>query len=802
MSARASQRAYDNSWAKLDRGDLEGAAHDADAGLRSNPLSNSDWHWRFVALKAEILLRQGQNNQALAMLEANPPQSLDAADVLVWRKLTQGAATAYLSRFPESQQFLAEAETLARMRQPSLLGEVALRKGTLASLQGDLPSSESAYRQALRLSREAKQPFLETAALGSLGLVAMQEEHYDEAIDWNRAALNLSRSIGAQGSLARIFGNMGWSLRELGDYEGALEDYRQAEDISARSGQIGDQVYWLTGISSVHYREHDYVSAESVLKQGLGLARSQDDKTITTAYLNDLAALALDAKELDAAEAYNKEASSIEQASHDPFGVLDTMLITGRVQETKRNFPDATQAFEKVIADPLATAPQRWEAQARLAGVYVDQGLDAKAENSFRRTLSIVDTARSSIQAEDLRLSFLAGAISFYNDYVGFLVSHHRDEEALEVAELSRARTLQDGLGTQTQVAFPLRNFQPREIARRANAVLLFYWLGTERSYLWVITPAKVTCLTLPATAEIDRLVKSYRDAAVGGRDVLQPPDENGARLYATLVEPAKELIPRDSRVIVLPDGSLYGLNFETLLVPGATPHFWIEDVTLTTASSLTLLGAANARSSPKEGRLLLVGNTAQPAPEFPALRQAGAEIERVQRYFPESQRQVLSGSQATPGAVLGSEPGKFAFVHFVTHGTASRSHPLDSAVILSSDGDSYKLYARDIVKHPLSAYLVTISACNGSGTRAYSGEGLVGLSWAFLRAGAHNVIGALWEVSDTSTPDLMDKLYAGLTRGQNPAAALRAAKLSLLHSGSIYRKPFYWAPFQLYTGS
>jgi CHAT domain-containing protein len=251
-----------------------------------------------------------------------------------------------------------------------------------------------------------------------------------------------------------------------------------------------------------------------------------------------------------------------------------------------------------------------------------------------------------------------------------------------------------------------------------------------------------------------------------------------------------------------LPDGSLYGLNFETLLVPSATPHFWIEDVTVTTVSSLALLLAANARPSPKEGRLLLVGNTAPAGPEFPVLRQAGAEIQRVQQYFPEPRREVLTGANATPSAVLSSEPGKFAYVHFVTHGTASRAHPLDSAVILSPDGDSYKLYARDIVKHRLSAYLVTVSACNGSGTRAYSGEGLVGLSWAFLRAGAHNVIGALWEVSDNSTPQLMDKLYSELTRGQDPASALRAAKLSLLHSDSVYRKPFYWAPFQLYTGS
>jgi CHAT domain-containing protein len=75
-----------------------------------------------------------------------------------------------------------------------------------------------------------------------------------------------------------------------------------------------------------------------------------------------------------------------------------------------------------------------------------------------------------------------------------------------------------------------------------------------------------------------------------------------------------------------------------------------------------------------------------------------------------------------------------------------------------------------------------------------------VGLSWAFLRAGAHNVIGALWEVSDDSTPRLMDTFYQGLEDGQTPAVALRGAKLALLHSHSRFRMPFYWAPFQIYT--
>jgi CHAT domain-containing protein len=96
----------------------------------------------------------------------------------------------------------------------------------------------------------------------------------------------------------------------------------------------------------------------------------------------------------------------------------------------------------------------------------------------------------------------------------------------------------------------------------------------------------------------------------------------------------------------------------------------------------------------------------------------------------------------------------------------------------------------------------VTISSCYGSGIRSYSGEGLVGLTWAFLHAGSHNVIGALWEVSDASTPRLMSDLYDGLAHGASPADALRAAKLAMIHRGDVFRKPYYWGSFQLYAGA
>jgi CHAT domain-containing protein len=230
-----------------------------------------------------------------------------------------------------------------------------------------------------------------------------------------------------------------------------------------------------------------------------------------------------------------------------------------------------------------------------------------------------------------------------------------------------------------------------------------------------------------------------------------------------------------------------------------------MEDVTLSTGSSLKLLSASTNSSSPTQKSMLLVGNPNSPNREYPPLAEAPDEMRKIAGHFPAGQCKVLQGAGATAVAYLQSNPERFTYLHFVTHGTASHTRPLESAVILSKEGDSFKLYARDIVAHRLKAQLVTISACNGAGTRAYAGEGLVGLSWAFLRAGARNVVASLWDVSDASaTPELMDAMYRSLDRGENPATALRQAKLFILKSNgsTVFRKPFYWAPFQLYVGS
>ena len=801
------QAVYNQINLKINRGELTDANRDVDLALKRGA-SNVEWLWRFRILKARILASQSDSSNALAVLRGDLPAPLAGTDIAVQKLILEGVAYRIGQDFEGSHRAFVAAEQRATSSFQGLLPKVLIERAALEVDQKNYSVADETYHRALFLARQQNDRDQEAAALVNLARLAMSQERFDAAVDQNQAALQLSRSMGKLTFVATALGNMGWSYFELGDYDSALDFYKQGAEASGKSGLSGYSNYWFSGVAASYMALREYALAEDLARNTLDNARQLKNAQTTVLCLNMLTEIMLHTNRLSEAELYNDEAMKIEGAGSDKFGTLDSLLMAGHISETQRRFSDAENFFQLVLENPTAATPLRWAAEAGLAGVRDDEGRSVEAEQLYRRAIETIEKARQSVSHDELRLSFLSAGIAVYGEYIDFLIRHGRPADALNQAELSRARTLSEGLSTNGQVNSPRATPRvwPQQLAQRLRATLLVYWLGEKHSYLWAVTPSKTACFTLPPDREINPLIKSYREFTLKSGDLLLNATSAGEKLYMSLVEPAKELIPRGSRVILLPDASLYGLNFETLIVSGPRPHFWIEDVTVTTANSLSLLAFAANRAPPKEKNLLLVGD-ALPVPEFGPLPQARAEMQKVEEYFPAPRRAILQGPKATPKAYLGSEPGRFSYLHFVTHGTASRTRPLESAVILSKEpaGDTYKLYARDIVQRRLNANLVTISACNGSGTRAYSGEGLVGLSWAFLAAGAHNVIGALWEVSDASTPQLMDAFYRELFQGKDPATALRDAKLGLLRSAdpdSVFRKPFYWAPFQLYAGS
>jgi CHAT domain-containing protein/tetratricopeptide (TPR) repeat protein len=802
---RDPQPAYDRVLDEIKRGDLNVALADANRASQKYSQVSPEWDWRFRILRAQILVSRTEPKAALAILQGDLPSSLQSTEIAARKTLYEGISYRYLQQTKEAEQKLVEAEHLADSLHSRYLCHVVIARAGLQLDQEKFATAEENYDRAIALARQHGLQDQEANAQVGLAIVSAKLNHLDEAVDRNQKALALARSLRMKGAEATILGNLGWDYFTLGDYQNALLFYKQGAEASERIGLNGYSAYWYTGVANSYFALRRYPEAEELAKRTLDRAKKLDDPETITTCLNSLAELSLRAGKLEDAEKYNHEALQLEQQGLDHFGVRESTLVSGRIETGRKNFAEAEKLFHQVSQDPAAETALKWEVHARLAELYDAKNQPDQAEQEFRRSIETITAARDSIDLNDSRLSYLSGGIDFYSDYVDFLVRRNRPLDALGVAETSRARMLLEGLSLdQKSSSRAIPVVQPQQLAKRLQATLFFYWVGQDHSYLWAITPVKTQCFEIPKASDLEPLAASYSKTIHDLRDPQGPGSAQGRQLYTMLVEPVQQLLPKDGRLILLADPSLSALNFETLVVPGPSPHFWIEDVTLSSASSLTLLSSAGARPRSKENNLLLVGNT-EPVEAFLALPKASEEMHRVESFFPAAKRAVLEGKQATPEAFLSSHPERYAYLHFVTHGTASITRPLDSAVILSKSGDSYKLYARDILQHPLSAELVTISACEGAGGRAYSGEGLIGLSWAFLHAGAHNVVGALWEVNDSAAPQIMDTFYSEMSKGKDPASALRTAKLALLHNQDadiVFKKPFYWAPFQLYTGS
>jgi CHAT domain-containing protein len=452
----------------------------------------------------------------------------------------------------------------------------------------------------------------------------------------------------------------------------------------------------------------------------------------------------------------------------------------------------------------------RLDAQHTLAQVCDKEGDHKQAESWFQRSIATYHSQRSGLRTDDTRLPFSQNGRDLYMDYVSYLIRNHRTDEALNIIDQGRAETLAEGLGlgNKSTSSITSRRISLTGLARQSHAVILVYALSPQGSYMWAANSRESGFYPLPDRAAILTLVANHRRSILAAKDLVADQRSAARTLFDVLVKPAEQLLHHGDRVFIVGDDGLNGLNFETLLTSGESSHYWIEDVTITQLPSVRFMTLANQhrtrdRPTADRNQLLVIGNPIYFGQQYSPLPHAGEEISYVGAHFPANARTVLTGARASPAAYVRSDPGRFDYIHFVSHAVASELVPLDSAVILSAQGntpDTAKLYARDILSRPLHANLVTISACQGAGVRAYAGEGLVGLAWAFLRAGSHNVIGALWDVSDASTPELMQHLYDGIATGQLPDASLRAAKLEMLHSRGVFRKPIYWGAFQLYS--
>jgi len=789
----------------------EQSARDVERFRRSNP----EWARKFQVLQAKAAAWIGSYRDVLKILDSGKPAS--DPETLISELSIRGVANAYIYNFAEAERLLGQAVDLCKSKVAASCGEMLLSRGLLASQQKKYADATSCYESSLKFARLHQDTFLESWALLNLGDEFLSQERFDEAIDFSESAVRVAASQKAAVVELTAQANIGWARYKLGDSEGALAIFLNAEKRASEYGDSSDQENELTNIGYIYMDEGRLTEARRSFLQDLDLANLLNSNEDVYHALRVLARVSLQLDEVDKAREFAEKAlnsareitSADKTANHED--ELYPQLVLGQIAAKRGDFATAEAILRQVEQDISCPVFLKWEAEHSLARLYEDQALPDRADRQYRDALATFEGARSGVQREDYQISFLANGERLYDDYVHFLVTRKNNEDALEWADFSRARTLAEGLGvsenkfrqTSLDSGIAPRKVNAQAVARRAGGAIFFYWLGEKQSYLWAANSRTTQLFMLPPRASIEAQVRRYRAAVIGPQNVLDSRNEDGEALYRILIAPASKLIQPNSRVFIIPDGNLANLNFESLIVPSEKPHYWIEDAVIVASSSLRILASAPMGKSVMCEQLLLIGNSVAVSNDYPELPKAGDQMASVSKHFPRGEQRVFQREQATPEAYLENKPEQFSNIHFVAHGIGSRLSPLDSAIVLSKeDGNSgnFKLYARDIIHHHLKADLVTISACYGAGERHYSGEGLVGLAWAFLRAGSRNVIAALWDVEDTSTDQLMNRFYDELAKGSQPETALRNAKLSLLKGGT-FRSPFYWAPFQLYRG-
>lgn len=796
---------------KLVQGHYADVAREAEQAYNATFGRDRFWAWRFRLLQAQATSRKLESKTALALVKMDPPPGLPIND-LVRKEIVIAEAQITLKRPDEALAALNRAKAIlpSASADPVLNSEWLLWRGKCEPFTSE--ASHGYFIQAARMAR-GHSKFIEAGSEVNIGFGLFQRQRFDEAIDHLKVALVLAKEKELDSPVLEelSLSYMAQSYFQLGDYPKAEQYARSAERLADILGIVHHRMRRLIDLGLSQQILGNYAEATNYYLQAMSLARkgydTQDEDArsesndVIVRCLGNMAEIELRQGNLDKVEEYSRQATALAPLGDQAFlwQVRRVNLALARKQHES-----AQEMLMALLAEKNLAPRLRWVAQDRMGRVYEDLGQTNNADRWYRMAVDSGIAVSDTFNHQEYKISFLSN-LPVYNDYIEFLIRSKQPIRALRMAESGRSKVLAKTLGRSPDVddaSAWLASVQS-ELAR-SSKVALAYWMSDAQLYIWVITGSQIQLVQQPhGAAELLKLVAAYHKEIEGHNKVDESPA--AVKLYQILVQPVQSYLPENARTVIVADGILYDINFESLIASEPKLHYWIEDVEVENAIALQQVITSGRREPSYEKELLAIGAPVQASQEFSLLPHAPAEIRLVTSTFAPEQQRVIVREQATPQAFFNSNPGSYRYIHFVAHGTKVSLEPLDSAIILSPDENhSYKLYARDIanLKHPLRAQVVTISSCDSAGVFNYEMGGLIGLSWAFTHAGAKQVVAALWKVEDATMPDLMGNFYKEMAQGKSTSKALRDAKLSFLHSTSARKRPYYWATLQLYSGS
>lgn len=699
--------------------------------------------------------------------------------------------------------------------------------GSAYLLGGRVEEAEEFLRQSLQLGRSSHDRNVEATALTELGWCRYLKEDYLRAIDLLEEAVNIRRATGDQLGEAGALDRLGSTLRELRRFPEAREAYEKSLRILRVAKSRFGLAHTTTNICELQLAMQDLASARSTCKRALDLFRETGDLNGEAHALHLKAVLA-------AKEGHLEEAVHLSEKA---INLVDELWLHAEGRALRTSYLATRQRYFETLVTLLMDLHRRSPTA----------GYDARAFEASER-------ARSRNLLEALLDSSFAESTAAPTGKESEVLEHELlgSDDNLALRRADHARSLIEALSRG-------RSLHLAEVQRAlldSQTLLLVFTVTEHESYLWKVSHDRIESVVLPGREALEKLVKKVRTGMTSPR--VDPRRAFLELDYVSEVLFGRDATatPGLQKLVVVPDGPLYLLPFGALSARALTGRSretgasglasWkpiaarYQVVTLPSLSILSLLREPGAESqrmlaifgdpvfSPDDSRVTRRtvepvlshrrGGAGETTESQDDLRRSAADLglKRWQR-LPGSRAEVLSIAStvapkdrfvavdfaASRDVALSGMLADFRIIHFATHALLHDRHPELSGIVLSlvdAAGNPVDGFLRvsDVLTLRLSADLVVLSGCRTGLGHAVRGEGLQGLSQAFLVAGARNLLVSLWDVNDKATAELMKRFYHYLLEENlPPSAALQATQASLF-AEKRFKSPYYWAAFVL----
>ena len=682
---------------------------------------------------------------------------------------------------------------------PAARAGLALARADLALELNTLPEAQRLYARAEALYRSAAEPGGEAEAQEGRALLLLARDDAAHAQPLLEGALRTQAGAGSVRSAAVTRVSLARAVMARGDTAAARRHLARAAADLERAGDPVATAAALGEWAALEARAAAPIAADSLYRAAL---ERLGDRIAPGVAWQLHAGWAAVLRSQGATDAAARELRSALTELERPSRSLA--------------LPERRSAF---LSD-------KWEAYAELAFVERDRGrVGAAFEASERlraremlellargRITTALDTAQDLVAREqDLRRRI--GELTHDLANADAADQTLRGSDAALTAGMTR-ETLVRAQEAYADLLLEARERAPRHaalvspevaawqsVARRLPPETAFieYLASDSATLAFVVTSDTIAVLDLGMRRqELARLVDFTRAVLTPRPDSLWRAPLR--RLQAALIVPLEEkgLLAGKSRLVVVPHVELQYLPFAALL--DIAGHFLVEryEISITPSASVWIALGDRPAAPPGTGLLAF-------APQPATLPGSGQEVAAIQRLGGADAR-ILTGNAATEAAFRRLAPTQ-RVLHLATYGVLNKQNPLFSYVQLAPDGArDGRLEVHEVFGLHLAADLVVLSACQtglGSGALADvpAGDDWVGLTRAFLHAGARHVVATLWPVDDWATAALMERFYEVSNATEDPGHALALAQRATLATPATVH-PFYWAGFVVTGGA